>query len=230
MAFRDLFIKAEDANSGQPQTAAPTSTASVGSPRNLSLGTPTPTIESLPESRPTNVESRTSTMTITADEGIINKVWDKIIAANRPGPDYLELKNNVEALEDLPISNEQKLMSAFKVLKKGYPNFKKEDITKAIDFYIKVVDDEKTAGLQQLEAIKASSVDGVEEDIRSMQFKAEELKRQYDELQTQIGEKTLELTRAKNDIEVKYNSFVGSIDAVLNVLNNDKNNVMAINF
>lgn len=121
-------------------------------------------------------------------------------------------------------------MSAFKVLKKGYPNFKKEDITKAIDFYIKVVDDEKTAGLQQLEAIKASSVDGVEEDIRSMQFKAEELKRQYDELQTQIGEKTLELTRAKNDIEVKYNSFVGSIDAVLNVLNNDKNNVMAINF
>lgn len=92
MAFRDLFIKAEDANSGQPQTAAPTSTASVGSPRNLSLGTPTPTIESIPESRPTNVESRTSTMTITADEGIVNKVWDKIIAANRPGPDYLELK------------------------------------------------------------------------------------------------------------------------------------------
>ena len=63
-----------------------------------------------------------------------------------------------------------------------------------------------------------------------MQFKAEDLKRQYDELQTQIGEKTLELTRAKNDIDVKYNSFVGSVDAVLSVLNNDKNNIISINF
>ena len=95
--------------------------------------------------RPTAMQSK-----ITADDAIVSKLWDKIIAANRPGPDYLELKNNVEALEDLPISSEQKLISAFKVLKKGYPNFQKDDITKAIDFYIKVVDSEKIAGLQQL--------------------------------------------------------------------------------
>lgn len=230
MAFIDLFIKSEDENSGQTHTVVSTPTESVGSPRNLNIGNQASSIESVSEVRQTNVESHTSTNTITADEAIINKVWDKIIAANRPGPDYLELKNNVEALDDLPISNEQKLRSAFKVLKKGYPNLKKEDITNAIDFYIKVVDDEKTAGLQQLEALKASNVDEVENEIASMQFRAEVMKRQYDELQTLIDSKTFELTRAKNDVEAKYNSFISSIEAVLNVLNNDKNNIIAINF
>lgn len=230
MAFIDLFIKSEDENSGQTHTVVSTPTESVGSPRNLNIGNQASSIESVSEVRKTNVEQHTSTQTITADEAIINKVWDKIIAANRPGPDYLELKNNVEALDDLPISNEQKLRSAFKVLKNGYPNFKKEDITNAIDFYIKVVDDEKAAGLQQLEALKASNVDEVENEICSMQFRAEVMKRQYDELQTLIDSKTFELTRAKNDIEAKYNSFISSIEAVLNVLNNDKNNIIAINF
>lgn len=230
MAFIDLFIKSEDENSGQTHTVVSTPTESVGSPRNLNIGNQTSPIESVSEVPKTNVEQHTSTTKITADEAIINKVWDKIIAANRPGPDYLELKNNVEALDDLPISNEQKLRSAFKVLKNGYPNFKKEDITNAIDFYIKVVDDEKADGLRQLEALKASNVDEVENEICSMQFRAEVLKRQYDELQTLIDSKTFELTRAKNDIEAKYNSFISSIEAVLNVLNNDKNNIIAINF
>ena len=246
MAFIDLFIKSEDENSGQTHTVVSTPTESVGSPRNLNIGNQTSPIESVSEVRKTNVEQHTSTQTITADEAIINtadeaiintadetiinKVWDKIIAANRHGPDYLELKNNVEALDDLPISNEQKLRSAFKVLKKGYPNIKKEDITNAIDFYIKVVDDEKADGLQQLEALKASNVDEVEDEICSMQFRAEVLKRQYDELQTLIDSKTFELTRDKNYIEAKYNSFISSIEAVLNVLNNDKNNIIAINF
>lgn len=130
----------------------------------------------------------------------------------------------------MPISNEQKLISAFKVLKKGYPNFEKDDITRAIDFYVKVVEDEKAAGLDELEKMRVQNVNVVEESIEAMRYKAEELKRQYDELQSQIGEKTIELTKAKNDIDMKYNSFTGSVDAVLNVLMSDKNNVMSINF
>lgn len=227
MGFIDYFIKVEDA----PQSVSETPTKSIGSPKRVMIPTSTNNEGGL-TNLSANVDVKPTGMqnSITADEMIINKIWDKIIAANRPGPDYLELKNNVEALEDLPISSDQKLISAFKVLKKGYPNFQKDDITRAIDFYIKVVEDEKATGLSELEKMKASSVDGVENEIKSMQYKAEELKRQYDELQTQIGEKTLELTKAKNDIDVKYNSFVGSVDAVLNVLNSDKNNVMAINF
>ena len=157
-------------------------------------------------------------------------IWNKIIAANRPGPDYLELKNNVDALDDLPISNEQKLISAFKVLKKSYPNFQKDDIIKAIDFYLNVVNDEKNEGLKQLEEMRINNVDGAETEIKAMQAKAEELKRQYDELQSNIGTKTLELIQAKNKIEINHRKFIGSVDAVVNVLTRDKDNILTINF
>ena len=157
-------------------------------------------------------------------------IWNKIIAANRPGPDYLELKNNVDALDDLPISNEQKLISAFKVLKKSYPNFQKDDIIKAIDFYLNVVNDEKNEGLKQLEEMRINNVDGTETEIKAIQAKAEELKRQYDELQSNIGTKTLELIQAKNKIEINHRKFIGSVDAVVNVLTRDKDNILTINF
>ena len=63
-----------------------------------------------------------------------------------------------------------------------------------------------------------------------MQAKAEELKRQYDELQSNIGTKTLELIQAKNKIEINHRKFIGSVDAVVNVLTRDKDNILTINF
>lgn len=227
MGIKKFFIKEEEGNTPQEVNVRPSVS---GAPRSYtaSVNREDGSTQSV---TPPSVEIPSSTKkVITADDVIVNKIWDKIIAANRPGPDYLELKNNVEALEDLPISNEQKLISAFKVLKKGYPNFEKDDITRAIDFYVKVVEDEKAAGLDELEKMRVQNVNVVEESIEAMRYKAEELKRQYDELQSQIGEKTIELTKAKNDIDMKYNSFTGSVDAVLNVLMSDKNNVMSINF
>lgn len=230
MAFIDLFVKSDESQF-QSQTHDVRNETIVGKPK----FTPTAVL-SRQESDNSVIEQpqqsvmQSSSKSISADDSIVSMIWDKIIETNRPGPDYLELKNNVEALEDLPISNEQKLMSAFKVLKKGYPNFQKDDITKAIDFYINVVNNEKDAGLKQLETLRVNNVDGVENEIKNMQAKAEELKLQYDELQANIGAKTLELAQAKNDIDMKYNSFMGSVEAVMSVLNSDKKNIMSINF
>ena len=134
------------------------------------------------------------------------------------------------ALDDLPISDEQKLISAFKILKKSYPNFKKEDIIEAIDFYINVVNNEKENGLNEFNNLLDSNVNNVEDEIKEMQLKSEELKRQYDELQTKIGEKTIELTKAKSDLDVKHKTFIGSIEAVMKVLNSDKEKMNSINF
>lgn len=170
------------------------------------------------------------TKSIMVDEDMVGKIWDKIIESNRPGPDYLELKNNVEALEDLPISNEQKLLSAFKVLKKSYPNFTKDDIVKAIDFYISIVNGEKENGMKQLSEMKSVGVDKVEAEIEQMNMQAEELKKKYDELQRSITDKNLELTKAKNEIENMRNVFTGSVNAVMDVLEGDKKNIMSTNF
>ena len=102
--------------------------------------------------------------------------------------------------------------------------------TEINDFYVKVVNDEKEEGLKQLNSLIAVNITGVENEIQSMQSKAEELKRQYDELQSRIGEKTIELTKAKGDIDMKHNAFIGSVDAVMNVLTSDRENILNINF
>ena len=214
MAFKDLFIVSEENGTAMnPKVPADNSNKAVNA-------------------APAVVETvvAVSESSIMADEDIINKIWDKIIASNRPGPDYLELKNNVDALEDLPISGEQKIISAFKVLRKNYPSLQKEDITKAIDFYVTVVNEEKASGLSELESLKASNVTKVEDEIRGLQEKAEAMKREYDAIQKSIGDLTAKLAVAKNDIERKNGTFARSIDAVLSVLSADKENIMKINF
>ena len=210
MAFKDLFVKGDEPVPQQnPQ-------ASVN---------PQP-VQAVPV-QPVGVTQQSS---ISADAGIVDTIWKKIIEKNRPGPDYLELKNNVEALEDLPISPEQKILSAFKVLQKNYPNFKKEDITTAIDFYKKVVDEEKQTGLSELDSLVSEKVDAVSDEIRQMQEQAAELKKKYDGLQERIAARNIEMTTAKADLDMKRSVFMGSVEAVMNVLDSDRDKIDHINF
>lgn len=219
MGFKELFIKEDDNNITKQVEQTPVATQEVVKQQTVV----SPNMNMIQQ----NVQPSNS---ISADPEIINTIWNKIIEKNRPGPDYLELKNNVEALEDLPISPEQKILSAFKVLQKNYPNFKKEDITTAIDFYIKVVNEEKEIGLAELENIRMNTVDNAEIEIKEMQDAAIELKRKYDELQEKITTKNIEMNKAKADVEMKYGIFTGSIDAVMNILNSDKQKINTINF
>lgn len=210
MAFKDLFVKGDEPVPQQnPQ-------ASVN---------PQP-VQTVPV-QPVGVTQQTS---ISADAGIVDTIWKKIIEKNRPGPDYLELKNNVEALEDLPISPEQKILSAFKVLQKNYPNFRKEDITAAIDFYKKVVDEEKQTGLSELDSLVSEKVDAVSDEIRQMQEQAAELKKKYDGLQERIAARNIDMTTAKADLDMKRSVFMGSVEAVMNVLDSDRDKIDHINF
>lgn len=210
MAFKDLFVKGDEP---VPQQ------------------NPQPSVNPQPvQAVPVQPVGGTQQTTISADAGIVDTIWKKIIEKNRPGPDYLELKNNVEALEDLPISPEQKILSAFKVLQKNYPNFRKEDITTAIDFYKKVVDEEKQTGLSELDSLVSEKVDAVSDEIRQMQEQAAELKKKYDGLQERIAARNIDMTTAKADLDMKRSVFMGSVEAVMNVLDSDRDKIDHINF
>lgn len=207
MAFKDLFVKGDEP---VPQPSESVNTQTVQNP----------------PVQPASGQQGT----ISADAGIVDTIWKKIIEKNRPGPDYLELKNNVEALEDLPISPEQKILSAFKVLQKNYPNFKKEDITSAIDFYMKVVDEEKRTGLSELDSLTAERVDSVAAEISRMREEADELKKKYDSLQERILSRNVDMTTAKADLDMKRNVFLGSVEAVNSVLESDRAKIENIKF
>lgn len=173
---------------------------------------------------PTTLEQAATPQPV-IDPAIVEKIWDAIIAENRPGPDYLELKNNVEALEDAPMSPEQKLISAFKILQKNYPNFAVADITSAIDHYIGVVNREKELGLTELNNIRATTVDAVQDEITSKETEMADITERYKVLQQEVADLKAQRSAAETDVNTKENTFQASVNAVLDVLNNDRKKV-----
>ena len=173
---------------------------------------------------PTTLEQAATPQPV-IDPAIVEKIWDAIIAENRPGPDYLELKNNVEALEDAPMSPEQKLISAFKILQKNYPNFAVADITSAIDHYIDVVNREKELGLTELNNIRATTVDAVQDEITSKETEMADITERYKVLQQEVADLKAQRSAAETDVNTKENTFQASVNAVLDVLNNDRKKV-----
>lgn len=174
------------------------------------------------------IEQSTSAPTAVADKSIIDQIWNAIIAQNRPGPDYLELKTTLQSLDSLPITLEQKISAAFNVLKGQYPNFDKTAILQAIDFYLGVVETEKQTGLGELDKLEHEKVSSVETEITEMQTRAQQMKAEYDALMEQIGEKNMAMQAAKVEINNNRMMFNASIQSVLDVLNTDRQKIESL--
>lgn len=213
MAIKDLFIKSETSESA-PVSATPVASST-----------------SVPQSAPSSVSPAIAPTSIASNEKMVDKIWDDIINQNLPGPDYLELKNNVSALEGMPLSDEQKLVSAYSILKANYPkaNLSKEIILRAIDTYVNVVNDTKKAGLEQVAKMRAERVEGVEATIVSLKNEAAALKQKYEEILRQIEEYSTKAATESLSINNDETMFLASIDTVLNTLQSDKAKISSLN-
>lgn len=221
MGFKDIFIKSD--NDKQSVQQQPVQTAPVQQP----VQQPTqPTGMGIPN----NTFGAATPNVTSPDPTIVEELWKAIIKENRPGPDYLELKNNVEALEDMPMTADQKILGAFKILQKQYPNFKKDDITNAVSYYIEVINRERETGLSELKQLRLSTVDTVSDTITEKQQELSDLRQKMAELQNEIAELNANMLKAKADVEEKEAVFVASVEAVLSVLNSDSSKIQTINF
>lgn len=221
MGFKDIFIKSD--NDKQSVQQQPVQTAPVQQP----VQQPTqPTGMGIPN----NTFGAATPNVTSPDPTIVEELWKAIIKENRTGPDYLELKNNVEALEDMPMTADQKILGAFKILQKQYPNFKKDDITNAVSYYIEVINRERETGLSELKQLRLSTVDTVSDTITEKQQELSDLRQKMADLQNEIAELNANMLKAKADVEEKEAVFIASVEAVLSVLNSDNSKIQTINF
>jgi len=172
----------------------------------------------------------------TPSDEMVSKIWDQIISRNLPGPDYLELRNNASALEGLPLNEEQRLEAAFKVLKKTYPNLTKDVILRSIDTYVGVVEEERTAGLEECKKARQATIGEKESRLKVMREtnaetlkQIEELKKRYDETENNINNMEHEILSAKQQLDNKERMFNASIENALSVLKSDKNKISTLN-
>lgn len=227
MALKDLFVKSDD---NQNQNNQPV-TAPVGqAPAAQSMGNiPQPMYQGA-VGMPTGTIEQSVTPAVQPDPNIVESLWAAIIAENRPGPDYLELKNNVEALDGVPLTADQKIISAFKILQKNYPNFKKDDINSAVKYYIDVVNREKETGIAELNRLRSEKVDSVATKIAEKQQLLAELRQQLADLNDEIAQMNAQMLAADDEIKQKENVFNASVEAVMSVLNNDSAKIQSIQF
>lgn len=189
-----------------------------------------------PQQATTTVETNIIPST---NEDVISQIWEVILSKNLPGPDYIELKNNVSALSKtlVGIPEEQIISASFNVLKNQYPNLTKETILKSIDTYVGIVNEEKNNGLKQCKQLRISEVGEKENRVKQLKETAndilrqiEELKKRYDETNASANTLEHEILTKTQEIDAKEKTFVGSIEAVINVLTNDKNKIATLNF
>ena len=223
MALKDLFLK-PDENVRQAAQQAAVQQQAVTQP------TPQPLACQGGVGIPTGMVEQGAAPAVQPDPEIVEKIWNAIINENRPGPDYLELKNNVEALDGVPLTADQKIVSAFKILNKNYPNFRKEDITSAVEHYIKVVERERTNGLGELGACREREVKSVADTISVKQQELEELRRKAADLNDEIAEMNARMLAADEGIRQKEAMFLASVEAVMSVLKSDNAKIQEIQF
>ena len=216
MGFKDLFIK-DEPQQPQPvvaQEVAPTAASII----------PTQSITHVPANNGL------------VDKDIEAKIWDMIVAKNLPGPDYIEFKNAAAGLIDIIPDEVMQMKGAFNVLKRSYPSFTKEIILSSIDTYISIVNEEKEKGLKECEELRETKVGSKIKSIEQKKKSAaeilsqiDELKKQYDSINSDIIKLEAEVTADTNNLTNKENVFKNSVQSVINTLNSDKQKVTNLN-
>lgn len=225
-SFKDLFFVSEDKQAQQVATEEPAKIKKeVFSKDPMSSRTEMSGSEQVSDQK-ASVPS----------EDMVSKIWDQIISRNLPGPDYLELRNNASALEDLPLTEEQRIEAAFKVLKQTYPNLSKQVILNSIDTYLAVVEEERAAGLEECKKVRMETVGEKESRLKVMretnaetQKQIEELKKRFEETNDAINKMEHEILTATQTLDSKERMFNASVDSARQILLSDKNKISTLN-
>ena len=230
MSVIDLFIQRDGTKVGSaPEKVDETGTAAF-SPKAFKKASSKAVSEPAPSAYQGPVD------TVAPSEDVMDRIWEVIIARNLPGPDYLELKNNAAALDDMPLSEEQKLEASFKVIKKQYKGFSKKTILDSIETYIGIVREEQENGRKQCEKLRNDTVGEKETRHKQLMETAENIRRQIDEYQKQLTETVSavnsiehEILTAKQEIDAKEQAFNSSINSVIAAFQADKVKIASLN-
>jgi len=152
-----------------------------------------------------------------------------LIDKNLPGPDYLEVKNNASALQEMNLPIEKCYEAGFRTLKASYPNFTKEALLASIDTYIGIVRQEQADGKKECDAKRQKQIGDKTVRIGQLNEHKRELEKQIAELQSQISSTNESIAQLQSEVSVASSEidneealFNNSIESVVATLNSDK--------
>ena len=215
MGFKDIFFKEDEPKTGGNIQQAETQSVQIETSTFVGQPTVAPQVGTLQTSE--------------VSEAIVKSLWQVLIDKNLPGPDYLEVKNNASALQEMNLPMEKCYEAGFRTLKASYPNFTKEALLASIDTYIGIVHQEQADGKKECDAKRQSQVGEKTVRIGQLNEHKKDLEKQIAELQSQIASTDVsiaqlqtEVNKATEEIDKKEALFNSSVENVIAALNSDK--------
>ena len=220
MALKDIFFKEEEPKTGgnvqQPQQQQAAS---------QSMQMETSTFVGQPAAYPQAETVQTGEV----NESIVKSLWQVLIDKNLPGPDYLEVKNNASALQEMNLPIEKCYEAGFRTLKASYPNFTKEDLLASIDTYIGLVRQEQADGKKECDVKRQSQVGNKIARVEQLNEHKKDLEKQIAELQSQISSTDASIAQLQSEVNIATSEidkeealFNNSVENVVATLNRDK--------
>jgi hypothetical protein len=130
---------------------------------------------------------------------------DKMKENNQPGPDYYEFSEAIRALDNVPLSEEQKYQVTFPTYLSMGINADK--LITSAQAYITLLDKEDKDFKFELNQTKEKEVNAKQAKIKELQTKNEELTKQIQDNALKIQTFTLEANKASESLNVEQNAF-----------------------
>lgn len=172
---------------------------------------------------PTNVQV-TKVIEGQVNDELLQKLCQAMEDSNLPGPDYLELKNvanNDEMKRAMP-DESQRLMVAFITMKSGNPEMTRERVLTSIDEYIKMMENERTVGHQQLQTIWDEQVESKRALVTSAEQRIAELQTELQEKVQFVQTMNNEIADASNKCNINKANFDATVNFLVKNLSDDK--------
>lgn len=135
---------------------------------------------------------------------------DKLKENNQLGPDYLEFSEALKALDNVPLSEEQKYQVTFPTyLSMGVDANK---LISSANGYIKVLEQEEKDFNTELNNTKNKEVVGKQTEVQKLQTENDKLTKQLQDNALKIQALTLEANKSNESLSVEQNAFAAALN------------------
>jgi hypothetical protein len=163
------------------------------------------------------------------DPEMVKILQDAIEAANLPGFDYIEFRDALVRMAQVPMTEELKFQAVYAT---AQSMVSKQGLLDAVDHYLKVIADKATEFQSYVQGVEATEVTAKQESVTKLTTDIEAKAAEISQLTLAIQEKrkqqdalNLEIVQAQQDIQNKKSSFEATRMLVANNLTADRTKI-----
>lgn len=161
---------------------------------------------------------------------LLQKLCTKMDESNLPGPDYLEVKNlaNNDDMKNTIPDEMQRFMVAFITIKSSNSEMTKERVITSIDEYIKMMENERQIGHNELQSIWNEKVEAKKVLITEAEKRIAELQAELQEKIKFVQTTNNEIAASSNECNINRANFDATVDFLVKNLTDDRSKLNVI--